>query len=200
MVHTDARFSAAVEEAVARIEARTDAEVVVVAAPRSGTYADVAWLGGGAAATAVLAFLCWSPIVFDAMWFPVDVVAVGLLTGFGLLRWPRLAVRLAGDARRRRQVREAALAAFAEENVHATADRTGVLVYVSALEERVEILPDQGLLGRIPGAAWNQLGISAHSVEGLVEGLGRLGDLLAAHVPNTGENPDQIANAPRVRT
>ncbi len=199
MVHTDARFSTAIEAVVGEIEARTDAEVVVVAAPRSGTYRDLAWLGGGIAATAVLAFLCWSPVVFDALWFPVDVLAAWLLAGWALDRWPALVLAAAGDARRRRQVREAARAAFTEENVHATAGRTGILVYVSAAEGLVEILPDQGLLGRVPGAEWNALRLDAHSVDALVGGLRRLGELLATRVPATGENADLIANAPRVR-
>ena len=36
MLHTDARFHSAVEDAVGRLEALTDAEIIVVAAPRSG--------------------------------------------------------------------------------------------------------------------------------------------------------------------
>lgn len=200
MIHTDARFSAAIEAIVGEIEARTDAELVVVAAPRSGSYRDLAWLGGGLAAVAALGFLCWSPVVFDARWFPVDVLSVLLLVGWALDRWPALLVAAAGRARRDRQVREAANAAFAEENVHATAERTGVLVYVSAAEAQVVILPDAGLQARIPGAAWNALRLEAGSLEALREGLGRLGALLAEHVPPTGANEDQIANAPRVRT
>lgn len=199
MVHTDARFSAAIEAVVAEIEARTDAELVVVAAPRSGSYRDLAWLGGGLASIAALAYLCWSPLVFDAMWFPVDVLAVLLAVGWALDRWPAPVVAAAGKARRRRQVREAALAAFAEENVHATADRTGLLVYVSAAEAEVVLLPDAGLEGRVPGAAWNALRLEAQTVGGLCEGLRRVGALLAEHVPATGENPDEVPNAPRVR-
>ncbi|MES2641448.1 MAG: hypothetical protein V4850_18295 [Myxococcota bacterium] len=200
MVHTDARFSAAIERAVSEIEVHTDAEVVVVAAPYSGSYADLAWIGGGLVAVAVLAFLCWSPVVFDAVWFPIDVLAAGAFVGWILLRWPRLVVAFAGAARTARQVRQAALAAFTEENVHATADRTGLLVYVSALEGRVEFVPDHGLLGKIPGAKWNAVALRADSVDELVAGLHRLGVLLAAHVPAASENRDQIANTPRVRT
>jgi len=199
LVHTDARFSAAIERAVGEIEGRTDAELVVVAAPASGSYADVAWMIASTFGAIILAFLCWSPIVFDAMWFPVDVALTVGGTGAALTRWPQLAARLAGGARRARQVREAALAAFTDENVHATAARTGVLVYVSALEGRVELLPDQGLLGRIPGARWNALELRADDLDALLAGLHRLGALLAAEAPATGDNVDQIANAPRVR-
>ena len=200
MVHTDARFSAAVERAVGEIEGRSDAEVVVVAAPWSGSYADLAWMASCFVGAALLAFLCWSPVVFDARWWPVELLVAMGAVGWALSRWPRLVVALAGDARRRRQVREAALAAFAAENVHATEGRTGVLVYVSALEGHVELIPDQGLLGKVPGAKWNVLQLRAGSLDELVAGLHRLGAMLAADVPPTGQNRDEIANAPRVRT
>ena len=37
VLHTDARFAATIEEVVREVEDQTDAEVVVVAAPRSWT-------------------------------------------------------------------------------------------------------------------------------------------------------------------
>lgn len=199
MVHTDARFSQAVHDAVAAIESLTDAELVVVAAPRSGSYRDVALTGGLAAAVAALAFLCWSPWVFNAMHFPVDVALAGVGVAWALERWGGLLRPFVPAARRRRQVREAALAAFAEEAVHATEGRTGLLVYVSAFEERVEVVPDQGLLARIPGHEWNALDLRADTLDHLLSGLEAVGKLLAARFPPTGANPDEISNTPRVR-
>lgn len=199
MIHTDARFSTAIEAVVAEIEAATDAEIVVVAAPASGSYADLAWALGAGAGVVTLAFLCWSPIVFDAWWFPVDVAVIGALVGWSLSSRPAVLARLAGEARRTRQVREAARAAFAEENVHATPDRLGLLVYVSAAEARVELLPDHGLAARLPGDARRELQLSASDLDNLVAGLRTLGAVLARYVPATGANPNHIGDAPRVR-
>lgn len=198
MVHTDSRFAVAIEKAVGEIEAETDAELIVVAVPRSGSYRDVAHLCGIVAGVGVLAFLCWSPWIFDPLYFPLDVAGVAAIASW-LAAWSGLAVRLAGETRRRRQVRECAEAAFVQEAAHATVGRTGVLVYLSAEEGRVELIPDHGLLGRVPGAEWNALGLTAADLASLLEGLQRLGVLLARHVPPTGDNPDEIANAPRVR-
>lgn len=200
MIHTDTRFSETIEAVIGEIEASTDAEIVLVASPCSGRYDDLAWILAGVVSTGVLAFLCWSPIPFDATWFPLDVGFVTLATGL-VLAWRRaLTVTLAGERRRRRQVREAALAAFAEENVHGTEARVGLLVYVSALEQRVELIPDQGLLAKIPGGEWNQLDLRARSLDELVGGLRRVGELLAERFPASGSNPDLIANTPRVRS
>ena len=72
MLHSQTGFADAVARAVAAIEARSDAEVVVVAAARSGSYRDIAWVAGAVAAWITLALLAWLPREFDGMWFPVD--------------------------------------------------------------------------------------------------------------------------------
>jgi putative membrane protein len=200
MLHTQAGFADAVARAVAAIESRSDAEVVVVAAARSGSYRDLAWATGAVAAWLTLALLAWLPQEFDGMWFPIDAAAVGAVVGVAVGRSPRLLGSLAGRGRQRRQVREAAEAAFFQESVHGTARRTGLLVYVSGLERRVEVIPDHGLQGRIPGARWAALDVRAGSLDELVGGLGRLGDLLAAYVPaHHADNPNELADAPRIR-
>ena len=101
----------------------------------------------------------------------------------------------------------AAHAAFHEEAVHGTRGRTGVLVYVSALEDAVVVLPDGGVEAHVPGAElaairWGEGADRAApgSLEAFLAGLEALGAVLAAHVPPLeGDNPDEIPNAPRVR-
>ncbi|RME24224.1 MAG: hypothetical protein D6798_11650, partial [Deltaproteobacteria bacterium] len=61
MLHTNAAFSEAVEAAVAEVESRTDAELIVVAAPRSGSYRDVAVLVGCVVAWLLLVGMLFSP-------------------------------------------------------------------------------------------------------------------------------------------
>lgn len=196
----DPLFSPAVSEAVAAIERRSDAEVVVVAVARSGHYRDVVQAAALAAALGVLAFVAWSPFLFAGALFPVYAGAAALLAGLIVRRSPSLIRCFAGSDRLRDQVREAAQAAFFQESVHGTQRRTGVLVYVSVLENRVEIVPDHGILGRIPGARFLELDLRCQSLPDLVEGLGRLGDLLAAHVPALHDmNPNEVADTPRVR-
>ncbi len=199
MLPTDRSFADAIERVVSEIEARTDAEVVVVTAPCSGSYRDVTFATAAAVGWGVLAFLIWSPIPFEAVWFPVEVAAAGGLTAWAMSS-PSYAVRLTTRARRQRQVRESAHAAFAVENVHATAARTGVLVYVSACEGEALVLPDHGLLGRIPGTVWADLAVDARSLDSLVAGLRALGEILAEHVPVTAGDRDELANTPVIRS
>lgn len=200
VLHLEPRFTAAITEAVALIERRTDAEVVVVAVSRSGRYTDVSLRAALAGGLAALAVLSWSPVEFSGVLFPIYAAVAAGASGYAVSRIGGLTRRIAGTRRMRAQVREAAEAAFTQESVHGTRRRTGVLVYVSALEGRVEVLPDHGLLGRIPGARFAELDVRCGSVDELLAGLVKLGDLLAEHVPYLNDdNPNEVGDAPRVR-
>jgi uncharacterized membrane protein len=69
VIYTDETFSRRVEAAVTEIESRTDAELVVVVAPRSASYRDLAY----AVATALTYALL---LALEAMPFAVHPWAV----------------------------------------------------------------------------------------------------------------------------
>lgn len=188
-----------IETTVRAVESGTAAELVVVIAGRSARYAEVPWMAGALAAWVALAFLAWSPLVFNGFWFPVDAAVVGGFVGFFAGRSPRAIRALTGPATRQAAVEAAARASFVEEAVQGTRDRTGVLVYISRLEDRVVVLPDEALLGRVPAARWSEITFDGAHDDAIVAGLTRLGERLAAWLPAEGENPDEIPDAPRMR-
>jgi putative membrane protein len=207
MLHLDKDFATAVETVVGKIETKTDAEVVVVAAPRSGSYRDLALLVGAAAAWLTLVFVILSPFHFSGDWLPVEVPLVGLVFAWLADRSPGLLGRLAKRARQREQVLHAAHAIFHEEAVHGTKRRNAVLVYVSALENRVELLADSGLEAVMPLAELHTLRFGTATdphapgtLDEFVAGLRLLGERLARYAPAVeGDNDNVIPNAPRVR-
>lgn len=195
------------EAAVAAVERDSAAEVVVVVAPRSGSYADVDLRWALAAGFASLAVILHSPWSFHEDLVLLDVALSGLLAGLLSRRLDPLRRLLTSAARRRAQVQAAARQAFVEERVSATRDRRGVLLYLSLLEREVEILPDHGLDGRVPRAEWNEVLHDLRQARSLADleerflrALERLRERLAKHVPTTGEATDEIPNAPRIRS
>ena len=200
MLKQDSALAERITAIVRDVESSTAAELVVVVAARSDAYREVGPLAGALAGWAALAFVCWSPVDFDAAWFPVDVALVALLAGWIAGRSDRVRRALTLPSRRAARVEESARAAFLEEAVHGTRARTGVLVYVSLLEERVVLLPDEALLGRVPRARWNEVELAAHDLAGFERGLRSLGERLAAWLPPEGDNPDEIPDAPRFRS
>lgn len=200
MIHADRRFSSAVEAAVESLEKRTDAEVVVVASERSEAYRDVAIGAGAIAAFAVFVALLFLPWPVPPLFAIADVVTVFLLVTWGVSGSP-LCARIAGANRREEAVRRAAAAEFHLEAVHGTPRRTGLLVFVSGWERKVELIPDVGLEARIPRALWAKAldAFSGSDLDGFLAGLEATGELLAEHVPHTEGQRVDLANAPRIR-
>jgi putative membrane protein len=207
VIAIDGAFRTAVEDAVRRLEARSAAEVVVVAAERSGSYRDVALGAGAAVAWIALAILVLSPVGFSALWTLVESAALFGMTSWLTHRTPSLLARLVTASRKNRQCLQAARAAYVEEAVDRTRDRTGVLVYLSRLERRVTVLPDAGVLGRVP--AGKLLSVrwgdgpdpeDASSLDAFLAGLDALGAVLAEGIPSGDDNPNERPDAPRIRT
>lgn len=204
MIRMDRELSEAVERAVHDAERGTAAEVIVVAAARSGSYLDVALAAGGVAAMAALLVALFAPAVFRPLAVAIEVPVV-----FGFAAWlahrlPPLLRALTPAARAKRQVERAAADHFLREAVHGTRERTGVLVYVSLLEERVVTIPDLGLQGKVPPAVWHDLPWSAggehdrpRSAADLVRGIEELGRRLKACLPADPGDVNESPDAPR---
>ena len=201
MIFADESFSRRVEEAVADIETRTDAEVVVVAAARSGGYRDLSF-GAATAGTFVLL------LVLEAVPFAIHPWAIiaDLAVAWPVLAWiassDRVTRWLLRSARIDAAVERAAAAEFHREGVHATPNRSGLLVYLSALEGRVELIPDVGLEAHIPRGRFAQaLKTFAHDdTEHFLAGLAAVGAVLEMHVPHReGSDDVDLPNAPRIR-
>ena len=200
MVHADTRFSEAVAAKVGELEQTTDAEVVVVAAERSGTYRDMAQMLGGLTSLVTLGVLVLLPWTVHGVLVVFDLALV-----WGLVAWlasgHRLSAHLAGAERRQAQVRQAAAAEFHLEAVHATPRRTGLLVYVSAWEGIVELIPDVGLEARIPRGRWVEATqhLTTDTLDGFLAGLDAVGSVLAEHLPSSGPRDVTLPDAPRIR-
>ena len=92
---------------------------------------------------------------------------------------------------------------FYEAGIANTNSEMGVLVYLSLLERRLELIADRGVLKGVPALEWNQMLFELHQAgrkpepQTLMEGLSRLGILLARHLPASGENPNELPDKPR---
>jgi len=194
-----------IERLVDEAEAQTSAELVVVIARRSGRYRDVPWKLGAGFALLMLAAVLYLPVDFDADWIGVDVLlgfGIGFVLGLpegGLHRW------LTTRARREREVRRAAEAVFTSRGVSLTRERTGLLIYLSFLERRAEILWDVGLERRVPLATWNVALMKARPLFAFRDPGGELKAALQLllpplreHLPASADNPNEIPNRPVV--
>jgi putative membrane protein len=87
-------------------------------------------------------------------------------------------------------VRLAAEAAFYRDGVGHTRERTGVVVFISLLERRVEVVADAGILRQRPIKPWDAAVAALQGaltrggdVEAVTAALRQLGDVLALCLP-----------------
>jgi putative membrane protein len=183
-----------IQEAVGRAEEQTAGEIVPVVVPRSDDYEDVVWRGAGAAILLTLLAVLLTLRFYDgwglgwlfAPWgVALSVLAAGTV-GALLARYVYPLQRLlAGGERLDETVHRRALQAFLEEEVFDTRDRTGILLFVSLREHRIEVLGDSGINQQVEPDDWAEVvariqrGIQNDNLtEGLVEAIEMCGRLL----------------------
>lgn len=183
-----------IHDAVGRAEERTAGEIVPMVVPRSDDYEEAVWRGAGAAILltllAVLLVLRfyegWGLGWLFAPWgVALSVLAAGTV-GALLTRYVYPLQRLlAGSERLDETVHRRALQAFVEEEVFDTRDRTGILLFVSLREHRIEVLGDTGINQQVESDDWAEVvarirrGIKNDNLtDGLVEAIEMCGRLL----------------------
>jgi len=191
-------------QAIRDIEKDSDAEIVVAVRGRSGSYRHADYLCGAIVALAGLIFVLFSPFEFHTYWVPFDVVALFVAGAFVCSRtdWVRRA--LTSKKFRGQAARTGAAAMFYEAGIANTSAENGLLIYLSLLERRLEVIADRGVLKAVPALKWNNSVFELKRIgknpapENLVKAIRDLGCLLAEHMPATGENPNELPDGPRI--
>jgi len=183
-----------IQGAVGRAEEWTAGEIVPVVLPRSADYEVAVWRGTGVAVLLVLTAVLLTLQFYDGwglgwLFTPWGVALSVLLAGTGgalLTRYIYPLQRfLAGSDRLDETVHRRAMQAFVEEEVFDTRDRTGILIFVSLREHRIEVLGDTGINQQVEPDDWAEVvarirrGIQNDNLtEGLVEAVEMCGRLL----------------------
>lgn len=99
------------------------------------------------------------------------------------------------------EVHQRALEAFFHEGIHNTKERTGILLFISSLEHRAELIADCGINEKVDKEAWDE--ILRPMLQGLKEGnpgaaitkaVQECGALLEKHFPFTGDQKEKDVN------
>jgi putative membrane protein len=183
-----------IRQAVQQAEERTSGEIVPVVVPQSAEYEVVTWRGAAFASLLALTAVLLTLQFYEGwglgwLYTPWGVVLTTLgagLLGALLATYVSPVQRLlAGGDLLDETVHRRALQSFVEEEVFATRDRTGILLFVSLQEHRIEVIGDTGINKRVEPNDWAEIverirrGIRNDNLtEGLVEAIGMCGRLL----------------------
>ncbi len=187
---------------VTKIETTTDAELVLTVRARSGSYRHADYLFGASLAFIGLLFLLFSPFDFHPYWVAIDVAVLFAIGAFSSSRSNSIRRLLTTEKFRSQAVRTGAAAMFYEAGIANTGAEMGVLIYLSILERRLEVIADRGILKGVNALEWNQVVFELHEAgrkaqpQPLLSALEHLGVLLTTHLPATGDNPNELPDAP----
>jgi len=191
-------------QAIRDIEKDSDAEIVIAVRGRSGSYRHADYLCGAIVALAGLIFVLFSPFEFHTYWVPFDVVVLFIAGAFVSSRTDAIRRALTSKGFRAKAARTGAAAMFYEAGIANTSAENGLLIYLSLLERRLEVIADRGILKAVPALKWNNSVFELKRIgrkpepESLIKALRDLGRLLAEHMPATGENPNELPDGPRI--
>lgn len=187
-----------IRRAVEQAERGTKGEIVPMIVPASALYREASYRTGLILALLALALLLtieiywlpWGWHAGNAGWLLLAVVvAYGL--GQGLGRVPIVIRFVTSRERMAHKVTLRAEQAFYKHGLHNTKDRTGILILVSLLERRVQVLADKGLNDRVPAGTWDGL------VKGIIDGIrtGQATDAICAAIAKCGVLLTQVSPA-----
>lgn len=208
---------ALVTAAVTQAERTSDGEIVTIVADKSDSYHDVglhyavlgmllvpavlAFLPQSAIDWAMGLFLGWNAILTRAALMAflfVKLAGVFLVIRFALAYMP-LRMALTPGGTKTRRVRRRAIQLFKVGAEKRTAGRTGVLLYLSLLEHRAEIVADKAINDEVDGEVWGEaMAALVENVkagrpgEGMAKAVEHIGAVLAQCLPKTIDNPNEL--------
>jgi putative membrane protein len=187
-----------ISTAIREVEARTTGELITVIARESDPYHFIPTLWSALVALIVpgVVWLAGAP----ATLLEVSTVQLAVFLVLSVVgRWPPLKYRLVPGAIKRARAARLAREQFFLQGVSNTADRCGVLIFVSVAEHYVEILADTGIHAKIDQSVWQAAvdqfvtRVKAGDVAGgFLAAIGRCGNVLVEKFPREGEEPNEL--------
>jgi len=205
-----------VSAAIAEAEARSDGEIIAIAADQSDSYHDVGLHYAVLVLFLVLAFFAAWPNQLELWWTrimgwtaePSQRELLTLLLGLALfkflvvlflLKWMPLRLLLTPGSTKTRRVRRRAVMLFKTGGERRTIGRTGILIYLSMGEHRAEIIGDEAITAVTTPETWGEAMAAlitdvkgGRPGDGIVAAVERIGDVLAEHFPKTSTDTNEI--------
>jgi putative membrane protein len=190
---------ARIRDEVAAAEKNTAGEIFTVVAEQSDEYRTIPILWA-----TIAALIVPLPLIFFTLWPASLIYSVQLLTFVVLgivLSLPRVRLAIVPASIKRDAVRALAARQFLAHGLTGTADRTGVLIFVSLAERQAEIIADTGIASKVGPEVWDQamaallLQVKAGRLaEGLIAAVRMSGAVLAEHFPPRPDDRDELGN------
>ena len=188
-----------VAKAIEAVERNTDAELVTVLAASADDYAYAPLIWAGLVGMLVPGLINFYPGWLNANELLLSQIATFIVVAL-VCRLPAVVTRLVPGGVRRWRAGSMARRQFLEQNLHATLNGTGVLIFVSEAERYVEIIVDDGIARHVDDMVWRamvdvftqQVG-EGRILDGFLGCIRSCGEVLSHQVPVT-QPRDELPN------
>ena len=206
-----------VTEAVAQAERSSDGEIVTIVAAKSDSYHDVGLHYAVLAMLLVPALLAfvphalveWASGLFLGwneqatrgllMAFLFVILALVFLIVRYALAWMPLRMALTPGSTKTRRVHRRAIEMFRASAERRTQGRVGVLLYLSLLEHRAEIVADEAIHSKVEPDVWGEaMAVLVENLKagrpgaGMAKAVEQIGLVLAQCLPKTGADTNEL--------
>ncbi|MFA7056696.1 MAG: TPM domain-containing protein [Candidatus Cloacimonadales bacterium] len=218
MIKLTAQNKEQISKAVTEAEKSTSGEIAVVVAKQSSDYAvyELTFAVIIGLIFMILGLIFYSEIdtmIMNMIWSSSKIITTSVI-GLGtfvviilfyiLANIPFIDRLIIPKSIKNEKVREKAQLSFMNYEVGKTRDRTGILIFISKLERRVEILADVGISAVYPHDSWQKqvdriiAGIKNKQFsEELEKVILDLGQVLAKNFPIKDDNTNELPNKVR---
>lgn len=189
-----------ISEAIRLAEGHTSGEIVPVILSQSDFYPAAHFR------LAIILSVSFSLITYYAydfldpfilIWMQIPGLILGYLLGF----IPSVKALFTTKNEMEEEVHQKAIEVFYHNKVSKTKDRTGIMIFVSLLEHRVEVIGDIGINAVVPANFWEDLVKDltqsigkGHITEGIIAAIETCGNSLKGSFPIQKDNTNEVPN------
>ena len=189
-----------IKEAVGKAESHTSGEILPVILKQSDFYPAAHFR------LALVMGVLFSLVFYNTYDFndPITLIWVqfpGMILGYALAFFPFFKKLFTTNAEMNEEVHQRAIEVYFENKVSMTRDRTGIMIFVSLLEHKVEVLADCGINQKVEKNYWNDLVknlvseiASGKKVEGMISAIESCGNSLKGSFPIKADDTNEVAN------
>ncbi len=208
---------AKVSAAVHGVEQGTSGEIVTIIADHSDRYLDVALWWSITASVLALAAVAGFPDVYarlmgwlsngwlddptpgEMLEFALAIVVVIFVVTRLLLQWIPLRMMVTPGIVKSRRVRRRAVRYFKVGAERRTSGRTGILIYLSMIEHRAEIVADEAIHSVVPPEKWGEAMVDmlkevreGRLADGMIAAVRDVGVILTENFPRADDDKNEL--------
>jgi putative membrane protein len=186
--------------AIKEVELKTSGEIVPVILSQSDFY-PAAHFRLALIIGIFSSLICYYTYDFDDPILLIWSQVLGLIVGYLLAYLPFLKRIFTTQKEINEEVYQRSLEIFYENKVSITRDRTGIMIYVSLLERKVEVLADCGINEKVDKDYWSELVKSlstdisnGHMIDGIIKSINTCGEKLIESFPIKDDDTNEIVD------